>query len=151
MQSVKCKVQIGEQRAEGREGKVQSAKCKVQRGQTLGAQTIPVAQAHLLRAPAQPGFFEVKQADVLLLRGAAHFADAREADLSAAKPFQDIDKLKVTQTETTMEADSYGQLWLLLLLAALLGSWWWSRQGQIKPARSSGTPGPPSSPSPLSV
>jgi hypothetical protein len=118
---------------------------------TLDGQTILVAQAHLLRAPAQPGFFEVKQADVMLLRGAAHFADAREADLSEAKPFQDIAKLKVTQTETTMESDSYAQLWLLLLLAALLGSWWWSRQGQIKPARSSGTPAPPSSPSPVSV
>jgi len=100
---------------------------------TLGAQIVPVAQAHLLRAPAMPGFFEVKQADAFLLRGAAQFADAREADLSGAKPFQDIAKLNVTQTEATMESDSFWQLWLLLLLAALLGSWWWSRQGANKP------------------
>jgi hypothetical protein len=89
--------------------------------------SIPTAQAHLLRAPAQPGFFEVKQGDTLLLQGAAHFADAREADLQQAKPFQDLSKLKLVQTETTHEADSHWQLWLLLLLATLLGSWWWSR------------------------
>ena len=89
--------------------------------------SIPTAQAHLLRAPAQPGFFEVKQGDTLLLQGAAHFADAREADLQQAKPFQDLSKLKLVQTETTHEADSHWQLWLLLLLATLLGSWWWRR------------------------
>jgi hypothetical protein len=88
---------------------------------------IPVAQAHLLRAPAQPGFFEVRQADTLLLRGAAHFADAREADLSAAKPFQDLASLKTTQTDTVMESDPNWRLWLLILLAAMLGSWWWGR------------------------
>ncbi|MFM2176304.1 MAG: hypothetical protein RL015_402 [Verrucomicrobiota bacterium] len=86
--------------------------------------SIPTAQAHLLRAPAQPGFFEVKQGDTLLLQGAAHFADAREADLQQAKPFQGLSKLKLVQTETTHEADSHWQLWLLLLLATLLGSWW---------------------------
>jgi len=86
--------------------------------------SIPTAQAHLLRAPAQPGFFEVKQGDTLLLQGAAHFADAREAELQQAKPFQDLSKLKLVQTETTHEADSHWQLWLLLLLATLLGSWW---------------------------
>jgi hypothetical protein len=89
--------------------------------------SIPTAQAHLLRAPAQPGFFEVKQGDTLLLQGAAHFADAREAELQQAKPFQDLSKLKLVQTETTHEADSHWQLWLLLLLATLLGSWWWRR------------------------
>jgi len=117
----------------------------------LGAESIPVAQAHLLRSPPMPGFFELKQADILLLRGAAHFADAREADLSSAKPFRDLTKLKMTQTETMLESDSHAQLWLLLLLAALLGSWWWSRQSQIKPARSSETPGQETSRSPLSA
>jgi hypothetical protein len=89
--------------------------------------SIPTAQAHLLRAPAQPGFFEVRQGDTLLLQGAAQFADAREAELQQAKPFQDLSKLKLVQTETTHEADTHWQLWLLLLLATLLGSWWWSR------------------------
>ena len=88
---------------------------------------VPIAQAHLLRAPAQPCFFEVLQADSLLLRGAAHFADAREADLSTAKLFQDLATLKTTQTETIMESDPNWRLWLLALFAAMLGSWWWSR------------------------
>ncbi len=88
---------------------------------------VPIAQAHLLRAPAQPGFFEVRQTDTLLLRAAAHFADAREADLSTAKPFQDLATLKTIQTETVMESDPNWRLWLLVLLAAMLGSWWWGR------------------------
>ncbi|GEP40747.1 vWA domain-containing protein [Brevifollis gellanilyticus] len=95
--------------------------------------SVPVAQAHLLRAPAHPGFLEVKQADTLLLTGAAHFADAREADLSGAKPFQDLSKLKVTQVETTMESDPHSSLWILVLLAALLGSWWWTRSNAPVP------------------
>ncbi|MEQ1748412.1 MAG: hypothetical protein ABL974_03250, partial [Prosthecobacter sp.] len=97
---------------------------------------VPIAQAHLLRAPAQPGFFEVRQAVTLLLRGAAHFADAREADLSAAKPFQDLASLKTTQTETVMESDPNWRLWLLVLLTLMLGSWWWGRggHGQAIPA-----------------
>ena len=98
---------------------------------------IPVAQAHLLRAPAQPGFFEVRQAGTLLLRGAGHFADAREADLSAAKPFQDLASLNTTQTDTVMESDPNWRLWLLILLAAMLGSWWWGRapiQKDLTPA-----------------
>jgi hypothetical protein len=61
------------------------------------------------------------------LRGSAHFADAREADLSAAKPFQDLTSLKTIQTETVMESDPNWRLWLLVLLAAMLGSWWWGR------------------------
>lgn len=89
--------------------------------------SVPTAQAHLLRAPAHPGFFEVRQAEQTLLRGAAHFADAREADLSAAKPVEDLTKLKLSQTEITLESDSHAQLWLLLLLACMVGSWWWSR------------------------
>jgi len=99
--------------------------------------SIPVAQAHLLRAPSQPGFFEVKQGDTLLLNGATHFADAREADLTEAKPFEDLAKLKVTQVETTLESDSNAALWILLLLAALLGSWWWSRSSTPAPAAQS--------------
>jgi|GEM_PF-72319 len=90
-----------------------------------GTSTVPLTQAHLLRAPARPGFFEVKQADTLLLSGAAHFADTREADLSAATPFNELADLTATQIETTHETDPNWRLWSLVLLAALLGSWWW--------------------------
>ena len=88
---------------------------------------VPLAQAHLLRAPSQPGFFEVEQAGTLLLRGSAHFADTREADLKMAKSFQDLASLKTAQTDTVMESDPLWRLWLLVILAALLASWWWGR------------------------
>ncbi|MCX6855339.1 MAG: hypothetical protein NTV80_10590, partial [Verrucomicrobia bacterium] len=93
----------------------------------LGRADIPLAQAHLLRAPAQPGFFEVEQAGTMLLRGSAHFADTREADLMDCKVFQDLASLKTEQSDTVMESDPRWRLWMLLLLAALLASWWWGR------------------------
>lgn len=89
----------------------------------LGDQEIPLAQARLLRAPARPGHFTVHQGDVLLLTGAAHFADTREADLSQAKPFNELSKIKAVQIETLHEADPSWRLWLLILLLLLLGSW----------------------------
>jgi hypothetical protein len=88
---------------------------------------VPLAQVHLLRAPSQPGFFEVEQAGTLLLRGSAHFADTREADLKMAKSFQDLASLKTAQTGKVMESDPRWRLWLLVLLAALMASWWWGR------------------------
>jgi hypothetical protein len=36
------------------------------------------------RAPSEPGFFELRQEERVLFRGAAHFADVREADLTRA-------------------------------------------------------------------
>lgn len=92
--------------------------------QASGTQTIPLAQVHLLRAPAKPGFFEIRQGESLLLSGAAHFADAREADFNEAKPFDELAKLTTAQQEVTHESDPNWRLWLLLLLGALIGSWW---------------------------
>lgn len=96
------------------------------------AQKIPLAQARLLRAPSLPGFFSVKQGDANLLSGAAHFADAREADLSGAAPFSELADAKATHLESVHEADPAWRLWLLVLLAALLVSWWFARErGEI--------------------
>lgn len=85
------------------------------------------SRASLARAPSAPGFFEVWQDDVRLLLGAAHFADAREADLSGAMPFDDLAGVAAAQSETMQEADPRWRLWLLGLLLALLGSWWFTR------------------------
>lgn len=90
-------------------------------------ETIPVHQAHLLRAPAEPGFFEITQGGQLLLTAAAHFADTREADLSEAAPFDETGKLNAKQIETLQEDDPNWRLWTLLLLTILLASWWWGR------------------------
>lgn len=92
----------------------------------LGDQEIPLAQARLLRAPSRPGHFTVRQGETLLLTAAAHFADTREADLTQAKPFNELDKVKALQVETLHEADPGWRLWLLALLLLLFGSWWFT-------------------------
>lgn len=109
-----------------------------------GALELPLNQARLLRAPARPGFFEVRQGDVPLLRGAAHFADTREADFSQAAPFDDTAGLTAGQVDSIQEADPNWRLWLLLLLGALLASWWWGRDARrpVVQAPSRSTPSP---------
>jgi aerotolerance regulator-like protein len=92
----------------------------------LGEQEIPLAQARLLRAPARPGHFTVHQGETLLLTAAAHFADTREADLTQAKPFNELAQIKAVEIETLHEADPNWRLWLILLLLLLLGSWWFT-------------------------
>jgi hypothetical protein len=92
----------------------------------LGELEIPLAQARLLRAPARPGHFTVRQGETLLLTGAAHFADTREADLTGAKPFDELEQAKAVQIETLHEADPNWRLWLVMLLLLLLGSWWFT-------------------------
>ncbi len=95
---------------------------------TQGQQTqsIPLTQARLLRAPARPGHFTLRQGDDILLTGAAHFADTREADLTQAKPFNELAQIKAAQVETLHESDPNQRLWLLALLFLLLGSWWFT-------------------------
>lgn len=93
----------------------------------LPAQTVPVHQAHLLRAPGTPAFFQITQGDQTLLTAASHFADTREADLTQARPFDESSSLDARQIETLQESDPNWRLWTLLLLALLLASWWWGR------------------------
>lgn len=100
----------------------------------FSGEKVPVNQARLLRAPSRPGVFDIQQGDASILHGAAHFADTREADLSKAKPFQDLADLEAAQVETTHEADPNWRLWLLAMLAALLASWWWSGERQPEAA-----------------
>ena len=92
----------------------------------LEMKEIPLAQARLLRAPSKPGRFIVRQGEKVLLTGAAHFADTREADLTQARPFNEIDQIKAVQIETLHESDPNQRLWLLALLFLLLGSWWFT-------------------------
>lgn len=91
-------------------------------------EAIPAPRIGLLRAPPRPMHFEIRQGEIALLTGAAHFADGREADLSSAAPFNDLALAVAEQIETTHEADPNWRAWLLLLVALLLGSWWFSRE-----------------------
>ena len=96
-------------------------------GSTPLEREIPLAQAHLLRAPAWPGSFEVRQGEKTLLTGAAHFSDTREADLTLALPSDETQKIQATQIDTLHQADPNQRLWLLALIALLLGSWWYAQ------------------------
>ena len=81
-------------------------------------------QAALLTAPDVPATLELKQGERLLLRAAAHFADVREADFTAAASRQDLEGVQATLVERHSRADGTWRLWLLLLLGVLGASWW---------------------------
>ena len=89
-----------------------------------GQETVNVETNQLLapgvRAPCRPGFFEKP-----LLKAAAHFADAREADFSAAASFDGTAGKLAKQVEHNSEQDFLTPVWLLLFCAACLGSWAW--------------------------
>lgn len=100
-------------------------------GETESVVELLRSRAGFARAPARPGFFEVWQDDLRLLNGAAHFADAREADLSAAMSYDGLPGVVAEQVEVLYEADPRWRLWLMGLLAALLGSWWFARDRAV--------------------
>lgn len=81
----------------------------------------------VLRAPPEPGFFEVKQAGNILLRGAAQLADAREADFRDAASADGLTDAVTRLVEQNSEADFLAPLWLLALGLVMLGSWTWKQ------------------------
>ncbi|MEZ5304189.1 MAG: hypothetical protein R3F11_26635, partial [Verrucomicrobiales bacterium] len=89
-----------------------------------GSAEIPLSQARFTRAPESPAHFTLRQGEATLIRGSAHFADAREADLSKSAPFNDVAGQQAAIIESNAEPDSLWQLWLVLLVAALAASWW---------------------------
>ena len=93
-----------------------------------GATEVAPERASLLRAPEAPGFFEVSQGAEVLIKGAARFADAREADLSAAESTAELEHITAGQSEALYQAEANPHLWALALLLCLAGSWWWSRE-----------------------
>ena len=93
----------------------------------LPAPTIAGEAGAPLRAPSEPGFFEVKQRDAVLLRGAAHFADAREADFREASSSDDVSAAVGRVIEQNSEADFLAPIWTLLAACCMIGSWSWRR------------------------
>ena len=86
---------------------------------------LPPSGAKRFRAPEQPGFFKIEQGgdDALLLRGATHFADTREADLQQAAFRNDLDQSDTALIDQHTEQDARWQLWILILCLSLLVSW----------------------------
>lgn len=78
-----------------------------------------------LRAPAAPGFFSVQQGERTLLTAAAHFADAREADFSAATAADSLTGQVARLADRSSVHDFLAPLWTILLAATLLANWAW--------------------------
>ena len=91
-------------------------------------QLLDVAADVRERAPQEPGFFEIPSdpeddTRETLFRGAAHFADVREGDLSAAgsrEPDGDIVRDAVLLNSLP---DPFSSLWLLLLMGVAAYTW----------------------------
>ena len=76
------------------------------------------------RAPAAPGFFEVRQGGDVRLDGAAHFADPREADFKGATSFDTLEGKTARLRESRSRDDVLWPVFALALGAVLLASWW---------------------------
>jgi hypothetical protein len=91
-------------------------------------QLFDLGRASLLRAPLNPGYFEVTQGSTSLLRGAAHFADTRESDFNQASSHNDLAGAHAAIIERHSREDDHWRLWVLAALAVLLSSWHFVRK-----------------------
>ena len=95
----------------------------------------------LLRAPAEPGLFELRQGERALLRGAAQFTDLAQVDLRQAGPVDPSTDLALDTVERVRQQDSpLDWLWLALLAACLLLAWWWPNRRRRDPTTSPAQP-----------
>src|SRR6185295_2529999 len=77
----------------------------------------------LLRSPARPGFFEVRQGGALLLRCAAHFADVREADFRSASSSGAAHATDAAVLLRNSRPDPFVSLWTFALAGLLVADW----------------------------
>jgi len=85
-------------------------------------------QAPLLRAPREPGFFEVAGGGEIWITGAVHFADAREMDLQNAGELDELAGVDSQLMDAQSERDGYGAFWLILAGLLMGGAWWSTRE-----------------------
>jgi hypothetical protein len=71
-----------------------------------------LSSSQQLLFPDEPGYYQYRQGEDLLLDAASYFADTREADFPQA-----------TAIQAHSVGDPYWQYWIFALLAALLASW----------------------------
>ena len=84
--------------------------------------------AGVLRAPAEPGFFEVRNGSESVLRGAARFGDVRESDFRAAETFVVEGRSAAEAMRAASQADRWRPIWILLAGGCLAGAWWSGRK-----------------------
>ena len=88
------------------------------------------AERFTQQAPERSGFFEVKQGEQRLVRGASHFADAREANLRECSSDDTTETRRLEAALRETEADPLKALWVLGVLACLVGAWGAGRAAQ---------------------
>lgn len=85
-----------------------------------------------LSAPGRPGFFAVRAESGEVLRGAARFGDAREADFQSAASFRIEGRSVADAARAASQPDPWRPLWLLAVGGCLFGAWWCGR-GAVRP------------------
>jgi hypothetical protein len=116
-----------------REGKAAFERRNLETNQTLPipptvvAGSLSASGAHIaggvVRASAEPGFFEISRNGEPLLAGAAHFADAREADFRSATQSDTTHGIERDVLERNSREDLLTPVWALLLGAVCIASW----------------------------
>jgi hypothetical protein len=92
-------------------------------GKTVAQAPAPEDGRLQIRAPDEPGFFEVRQAGRPLLTAAAHFSDTREARFVDAMSESTVSDRSRDLVKRNSRVDMLAPLWLVLLGAVLLSTW----------------------------
>lgn len=90
-----------------------------------GRLTIAHDKVRFLRAPEEPGFFQITRGSELLLNASANFADTREADFSKAAAFSDLGATAAKISERRTVSDPWWQIWLVALTGTALLCWYY--------------------------
>jgi hypothetical protein len=90
-------------------------------GKTLASQSIAPNQP--LFAPAEPGFYQVRQGEEILVTSAAYFADTREADFSFCASENQLTDAQTNTVQAHSSGDPFYHYWIILLLLLLIASW----------------------------
>ena len=90
-----------------------------------GRLTIAHDKVRFLRAPEEPGFFQITLGSELLLNASANFADTREADFSKAAAFSDLGATAAKISERRTVSDPWWQIWLITLTGTALLCWYY--------------------------
>jgi hypothetical protein len=90
-------------------------------GKTLASRAIDASQP--LFAPEEPGFYQVRQGEEILVTSAAYFADTREADFSLCASENQLTDAQTNAVQAHSIGDPFYHYWIILLLVLLLASW----------------------------